>query len=145
MAKQLELKRITIFIAIAFSIAWLVALVVYFTGGYLHGQLIPGTKIPLAIPLLAIFYMGAPAVANLLTRAFTAEGWQHLYLRPRIKKGWPFWLIAWFAPGLLTLAGIGIFFLFFPQYYDPELKTIQQMLQGAAGAAAQNIPVLTPG
>jgi len=144
MAKQLELKRIMVFIAIAYSIAWLVALVVYLTGGYLHGQLIPGTRIPLAIPLLAVFYMGAPAAANLLTRTFTAEGWQHLYLRPKIKQGWPFWLIAWFGPGLLTLAGIAIFFLVFPQYYDPQLQVIQQMLQSASGNASQNIPVFNP-
>jgi len=47
--------------------------------------------------------MWAPSLAHILTRLVTGEGWKNLGLRLNLRKGWPFWLAAWFLPGLLTL------------------------------------------
>lgn len=136
MKTNLDTKRITIFLAITFSLAWAVALIVYLTGGLQNSPiLIPGTPVTLALVLLAIPVMWSPAIGNILTRVITKEGWQNTYLRPHFKRGWPYWLAAWFLPGILTLVGMGIFFLLFPDTFDPSLGKLQAILDanGASG------------
>ena len=110
-------KRVGIFILFAFGIAWLTALVIYLTGG-LAGS-------PYALLLVIVGYMAAPALAHILTRLVTREGWQDLYLRPNFRRGWLYWIVAWVAPALFTFAGMGLFFALLPQYYDPSLSMIR--------------------
>lgn len=132
---KLDLKRIFIFLAIAYGLAWAVALVVYQTGGLVNSPvLVPGTPITLALVLLATLVMWAPGLAHLLTRWLTGEGWQTLYLRPRLRQGWPYWLIAWFGPGLLAVAGAAVFYILLPQYYDPALTSLRQLISANAPA-----------
>jgi membrane protease YdiL (CAAX protease family) len=127
MDSKLDIRRIFIFLAFAFGIAWLTGLVIYLTGGLVDSpQIAPG--ITLALVLLATIYMWAPALANILTRLITREGWENLGLRPNFRKGWRFWLAGWFLPALMTLVGALIFFVLFPRYYDPTLSMVQQML-----------------
>jgi membrane protease YdiL (CAAX protease family) len=132
----LDLKRIFIFIAFAFGIAWLVGLVVYLTGGLTNSPeiIVPGSGITLGVALVAVGYMWAPALAHLLTRLMTREGWQNTYLRPR-RRGWPYWILAWCLPAVMTIVGAAVFFLLFPQYFDPELS----MLSAALARSGQNI------
>jgi membrane protease YdiL (CAAX protease family) len=125
-------KRIRIFILFAFGIAWLAALVIYLTGG-LAGS-------PYALLLTIVGYMAAPALAHILTRLVTREGWQDLYLRPNFRQGWPYWIVPWVAPALFTFAGMALFFMFFPQYYDPSLSTIRTMMENSAAATGQAVP-----
>jgi membrane protease YdiL (CAAX protease family) len=132
----IDWKRIGIFIAFAFGIAWLAALGIYLTGG-LAGS-------PYALLLVAVGYMGAPALAHLLTRLVTREGWQNLYLQPRLRQGWPYWLLSWIAPALFTFAGMAIFFGLFPQFYDASLSTLQTMLENSARATGQAVPSVSP-
>jgi uncharacterized protein len=136
METKLEQKRIFIYLAITFGMAWAVAVIVYLTGGLQNSPiLIPGTPVTLALVLLAIPVMWSPAVGNILTRVITKEGRQNTYLRPHFKRGWPYWLAAWFLPGILTLIGMGIFFLLFPHTFDPSLGKMQALLDanGASG------------
>jgi len=126
-------KRIRIYIGFAFGIAWLTALGIYLTGG-LAGS-------PYALLLVTVGYMGAPALAHILTRLVTREGRRDLYLRPNFRQGWLYWLICWIAPVLFTFAGMAIFFALFPQYFDPSLSMVQKMMQGTTG---QTIPEINP-
>jgi len=126
-------KRIRIYIGFAFGIAWLTALGIYLTGG-LAGS-------PYALLLVTVGYMGAPALAHILTRLVTREDWRDLYLRPNFRQGWLYWLICWIAPVLFTFAGMAIFFALFPQYFDPSLSMVQKMMQGTTG---QTIPEINP-
>ena len=80
MNKTLDLRRIGIFLAFAFGIAWLIALVLYVNGGL---------SSPLAFPMITLGYMWAPAIAHILTRVITREGWSNPGLRPNFKRGWP--------------------------------------------------------
>jgi membrane protease YdiL (CAAX protease family) len=126
---QLERKRIYIFIAIAFGLAWIVGLVVYLTGGIVNSpEIIPGTQITLAYVLIAVAYMWAPGLANIFTRIITREGWKNTWLRPRFKKSWKFWLAAWLLPPVFVIVGAVVFFLILPKYFDPELTTLKSML-----------------
>lgn len=128
-----DTRRIVIFLAFAYGIAWLTGLVIYLMGGLAgSAQLLPG--LPLAVVLLAVPYMWAPALANIFTRLVTREGWKDVGLRPRLRRGWPYWLAGWFLPGVMTLAGAAIFFLLFPQYFDAGLARL--------GASNLSLPAL---
>jgi len=129
MDNKLDRKRIYIFIAIAFGLAWIVGLVVYLTGGIVNSpEIIPGAQITLAYVLIAVGYMWSPALANIFTRTITREGWKNTGLRPQFKKSWKHWLAAWLLPPLFVIAGALVFFALLPKYFDPQLSTLKSML-----------------
>lgn len=137
MTSNLDKRRLTIFLAFAFGIAWAGALVIALTGGLAGSPaLVPGSAYTLAFILTATVYMGAPAVAHVLTRLITREGWQNVGLRPKIRRSWPFWLAAWFLPAVFTVLGAAVYFLIFPADFDPKLTYVKSLLNqyGAAGA-----------
>jgi membrane protease YdiL (CAAX protease family) len=140
MDRQLDIKRIGIYLAFAFGIAWFTGLVVYLTGGMANSRvLIPNTQITVAIALISTAYMGAPALAHVLTRVVTREGWQGAYLRPRLKRGWPYWAAAWLLPAVLTIAGGALFFVLYPATFDPSLSTIKNALSAKGVTLPFNI------
>lgn len=141
--KALDTKRIWIYLAISFGIAWATGLVIYLTGGLVDSPKLAG-NISLAFVLLATTYMGAPALANLLTRIITKEGWENAYLRPVFKRSWLYWLLAWVGPGLLTILGAAVFFLFFPQNYDSNLTFLKDMLETSSAATGQALQEINP-
>ncbi len=140
MEKSIDTRRVGIFLAFAFGIAWLTGLVVYLTGGLTNSPKL-ATGMTLSFVLIATTYMGAPALANVLTRVVTREGWKDVYLRPNLRRGWPFWLAAWFLPAIATIAGAAIFFLLFPAYFDGNFSQIRQSLAGSPSTSA--IPIST--
>ncbi len=138
-------KRIIIFIAFAFGIAWSASLVIYLTGGLENSPAfeVGGVQISLALILLSTVYMFSPAIANILTRIITKEGKSNLFLKPRFKGGrWIYYLAAWFLPGILTILGGVLFFLLFPSYFDPNLSTLLDQLSGMEGLSNINPWVL---
>lgn len=138
----LQTRRLIIFLAFAFGFAWATGLVIYLTGGLTNSPvLIQSPRITLALILLATIYMWAPALGHILTRLLTREGAHDLYLRPKLKRGWPFWLAAWFLPGILTILGMLVYFAVFPTQFDPNFTTLQQILNGAASAAGKALPI----
>ncbi len=141
MKPVLDIRRISIFLAIAFGMAWLTGLVIYLNGGLVNSpELIPGTGLTQALALLAIFYMGSPAVAHVLTRVITREGWKHSGLALNLGEGrWKASALAWVLPALLTLLGALVYFLLFPQHYDPGLGVLAALLESAVQAAGQSI------
>jgi membrane protease YdiL (CAAX protease family) len=139
--KSLEMKRIWIYLAFSFGIAWATALVIYLTGGLVNSPLL-GVGVSLAFVLLATVYMGAPALANVITRLITKEGWGNAGLRPEIKRSWLFWVLAWVGPAILTILGAAVFFLIFPRFFDPQLTTLQQLLEKNAAAAGVPLPAV---
>jgi membrane protease YdiL (CAAX protease family) len=134
MEKGVETKRVWLFVAFAFGIAWTIDLVIYLTGGL--SNLGVGS---LAWVLLAVS-MAAPSLANILTRLVTGEGWRDLYLRPRFKRSWRFWATAWLGTPLLVLLGAGLFYALFPQYLDTTLSSAQALLDQAAKSAGRPVP-----
>lgn len=137
MTSKLDTKRILIFLAFAFGIAWAGALVIALTGGIVGSPaLVPGSTYTLAFLLTAIVYMGAPAIANVLTRLVSREGWQNVGLRPHFRRGWPFWVATWLLPVIFTILGAVVYFLIFPQDFDPKLTLLNKMIAQAGPAAA---------
>jgi len=137
----LQTRRLVIFLAFTFGIAWATGLVIYLTGGLDNSPvLIPKTPITLALVLLATIYMWAPTLGHILARLLTHEGAHDLFLRPKFRHGWRFWLAAWFIPGILTLLGILVYFAVFPGQFDPNFTTLQQGLNSAASATGRALP-----
>ena len=131
MLKKTDQKRVWIFLGFAFGISWSTGLVIYLTGGLQDSPMlsVEGTSFSLAYLLLATTYMFGPALANLLTRWVTREGKADLMLEPHFdQKRWVYWLCAWFLPGVLTMVGMVIFFIMFPQFYDSQLGLITSQL-----------------
>jgi uncharacterized protein len=127
MTTGIDRRRLLIFLAFAFGIAWLAGLIVFLTGGLADSpEITPG--ITLAFILIASVYMWAPALANILTRIITREGWRYSLLRPRIKRAWPYWLSGWGLPAVMTIAGAALFYLFYSHYFDPDLARLQAFL-----------------
>jgi membrane protease YdiL (CAAX protease family) len=143
MKKQsLDTRRIGLFLLLAFGIAWAVGLWIYLTGGLINSPvLVANTPITLAYVLLAFGYMFAPAVAAILTRVLTKEGWKDVGLRPKIKTGWPYWVAAWFGPSVLTLLGAYIYFAIYPAHYDSNLSSLSETI--AATGATLDIDLWT--
>ena len=142
MLKTTDQKRVWIFLGFAFGISWVTGLVIFLTGGLQNSPMlsIEGTSFSLAYLLLATVYMFGPALANLLTRWITREGKADLMLEPHFdRKRWVYWLCAWFLPGVLTLVGMVIFFVMFPQFYDSQLGLITSQL-----AAQETQTALSP-
>jgi membrane protease YdiL (CAAX protease family) len=131
METKVDTRRVVLFLALAFGLAWLTGLVIYLTGGLANSPQI-GPGLSLALILLAIPYMWAPAVAHILTRLLTREGWKEVGLRPHFRQGWAYWLMGWVLPALMTVAGAVIFFLVFPRFFDPDLAKVRQMITGSA-------------
>jgi len=129
--EKINHKRILFFLVFSFGISWATGLVIYLTGGLENSPTydIGGAEISLALILLATAYMFGPALANLITRLITKEGTNNLFLKPNFEnKRWRYYLAAWFLPGLLTIIGMILFFLLFPNYFDSGLSTLKDML-----------------
>jgi membrane protease YdiL (CAAX protease family) len=127
-------RRVGVFCLVAFGLSWTVGAVIYLTGGLRDSPvLIETPRITLAIALLSTGYMWAPAVANVVTRLVTDEGWADLRLRPR-RREWPVWIVAWLGPVLLILVGVGAYVLLVPTAVDPTLETLRAALGLPAGA-----------
>jgi uncharacterized protein len=138
----LQTRRLVIFLAFTFGIAWATGLAIYLTGGLENSPvLIQSPRISLALVLLATVYMWAPGLGHILTRLLTREGAHDLYLRPKFKQGWPFWLTAWFLPAILTLLGMLVYFAVFPAQYDSNFTILQQALNNAASTTGRVIPI----
>jgi len=132
-------KNIWIFLALAFGISWAVGLAIFLTGGLVNSpELVKGSGVTLALVLLASGYMWGPAIAHIFTRLITKMGWKNAFLKPELKKGWTFWLMGWFGPGILTLAGAALFFMLYPASFDPQLTMLTNQLR-SAGASGELI------
>lgn len=115
---KLDKKRIGLFLGLSFLIASGTAIIIYWTGGLVKSpEVIPGARITVAVLLLATGYMWAPALAHILTRVITREGWQDMFLEPRFRRGWPYWLEAWFVPRHLDNCWSRFVFYDFPRLF----------------------------
>jgi membrane protease YdiL (CAAX protease family) len=131
MDAQLNTKRILIFLAIAFGISCTVTLATYLSGAMKANPILAGT-------LANYIVVMSPALANVATRLITREGWGRLWLRPNFRRGWRFYLAAWLLPFLAVCVGGAIFFLLFPQSFDPNLGELRKLGASFPPAAAAN-------
>ena len=129
---NLDNKRIGIFLAVAFGWAWAASGLVYALGGLSN---------PYFTLITAVLIMPAPAIAHIVTRLLTGEGRQGLWLQPYLRRGWPFWLLAWLGTAVLLLLGAALFFLLRPDLFDPNLTQFSLLLEQTAAQAGSPLPM----
>lgn len=135
--KKQDWKRILSYILITFGMTWGYCLLVLYP--VVNGESLNGVP-TIAAQLLTAVCMFFPSIGVLLTRLITREGFRESWLRLNLKKNIQYYLLAWFGPGILTLAGMGLYFLLFPENLDLSFGYFTATLE-AAGASMETMPV----
>ncbi len=135
----LEIRRLGVFLALAFGIAWLTAGAIALTGGLADSPRV-FAGVSLALVLVAGPYMFAPALANVGTRLLTGEGFERTLLGPRVRESRRSYLIAWLAPVGLVVVGAALYYLAFPDAFG-GLAAVQDTLDRAGDAAGVPLSV----
>lgn len=135
--KKLDLKRILIYLGITFGLTWAYCLLLVYPmakGSSLSG--VPALVLQLAVAAS----MFVPAIGVLLTRLLTKEGFKDAWLHPHLKGHLKHYLLAWFGPGVLTVAGMGLYFLLYPENLDLSFSYFVATLE-SAGAPIETLPI----
>ena len=135
--KKQDFKRILIFLGITFGLTWAYCLLLVYplaNGSSLSG--VPALMLQLAVAAT----MFIPSIGVLLTRLLTKEGFKEAWLHPHLKGNIKYYLLAWFGPGILTFAGMGLYFLLHPENLDLSFSYFVATLE-AAGAPIETLPI----
>ncbi len=134
------MKRIVVYLAITFGLTWTYEFAVVYpiASGSIAGVPAIATQLVVAA---AMFF---PTISVLVTRLATREGFKNSMIKPRgFRKALPWFLVAWFGPPALTVAGAAVYFLAFPQDFDPGMSaaiaTTMQQAEAAGGSAASSM------
>lgn len=113
--KDVTIKRLIIFLALVFSFTYvfefLVITPIAKEFGYATAPQVKG------LVALAMFF---PALSALLTRFITKEGFSNAMIRPNFKGNVKHYVFAWFGLQVLTVIGAVLYFLVFPERFDPN-------------------------
>lgn len=136
------MKRIGIYLAITFAITYALEILVVIplaTGTGMGSAL---AAPPVAVQFIIGSMMLIPAIGVLLTRLITKEGFKNAMIKPvDFRHTFKYYLIAWFGPAALTVVGAALYFLVFPNDFDPTMSAAALMIQQAAGASGgETIP-----
>lgn len=94
--------------------------------------------------LLTAGVMFLPALGVLLTRLLTKEGFRNSYFLPKAgKHSIPYFLMGWFGPALLTALGAVLYFVIFPQDFDPAMGYVATALQASILNPKQELVTIT--
>lgn len=121
-------RRLLVFAAFTFGIAWVLFLLVPILG-FSYGSL------PSIILVAAAMF--APTLGNILTRWVTKEGFRNMYLRPHFKGHIRHYLLVFFGPTLLLFLSAAVYFLIVPGSFDPTLTLLTDL---AAANGALSMP-----
>lgn len=135
--KKLETKRIIIYLALTFGIT--IAYCVGILYPLLKSESLSATS-AMAVQLLVGVVMFFPAIGVLLTRLITKEGFKNAWVHPHFKGNIMTYLLAYFGPGVLTILGIVVYFLIFPDHFDPDCGYMKLTLE-ASGVSAEMYPM----
>lgn len=126
------MKRTLIYIALTFALSW----GTYFAAGIAFGTFESGINSSTPMFAIVAVSMFFPLIAALVTNRIMAPDKRiDLGLHPRIQGNLYIYLIAWLTPAACTLAGCIVFFLAFPQLFDPTLSFVRET------AAAAGTPI----
>ena len=129
--QKLETKRICIFLVVTFMITY----------GYCVGVIYPlnnSKDVDALISLSAIVLMFFPAIGVLFTRLITKEGFKDTWTKLNFKENIKIYLLAYFGPTILTVLGMGIYFLLFPSEFDSECGVAKTIIE-AQGRTVEDL------
>ncbi|MCR5267359.1 MAG: CPBP family intramembrane metalloprotease [Lachnospiraceae bacterium] len=112
--RKSDLKRILLFIGFAFVLTYVIELIFVLPAAKENR-----TSDSILYTVLAALAMMMPAISVVITRLVTGEGFGEHYLAPNCgRKTIRYYLMAWFVPALLILAGAAIYFLIYSSQFD---------------------------
>lgn len=120
---KMESKRLILYIAITFILTYVYEFAVIYpinNGANLR------TEAAVLVQLLVAACMFFPAIGVLITRLITKEGFKNSMIKPNFKGNIKIYLLAYFGPAVLTILGCVIYFLIFPEKYDPNCGYLVQ-------------------
>lgn len=132
--RMMAVKRLAWFITLAFLIAWLIFAMIPLQG------LTYGTGVTIFIVMAGMF---APALANLLTRLITKQGFGDMLLRPNFKGQVGTYLLVFFGPTAMLLVSAAFYFLVFPGSYDPQFTSLQEAAARTGMFTARTLLLIT--
>lgn len=117
-----EMKRLIVYLVLTFAITWALEFLVVKPIAAMEGY---GKGIISQLVVAAVMFV--PALCVLLTRLFTKEGFRNSQLRFNPGKGRiRYYIIAWLLPPLLLSLGAVVYFLIFPDRFDPGHTYVMQ-------------------
>lgn len=129
------MKRIIIYLAVTFAITCALEIFIVVplaTGTAMGGAL---AAPPVAVQLIIGSMMFVPAIGVLITRLVTKEGFKNAMIKPvDFRHTFKYYLIAWFGPAALTIAGAAVYFLIFPGDFDPTMSAAMALLQSSTAS-----------
>ncbi len=128
--KTMVKKRVILFVALTFVIAWIIFLLIPLRG------LTYGKVTSIVIIAVAMF---VPALSSILTRLITKEGFGDMYLRPHFKGNMKRYLLVYFGPAALLFLSAAVFSLISPGWFDPELTTLKNSAAHMGGLTTNNL------
>ena len=135
------MKRIVIFLVVAFGLAWGLLI----PAGFLLGTFENGEASSPAMIGLTALSMFFPLVGALAANfACRPEARIDLCWQPRIKKNVRNYLIAWFAPAVIALFGCIVFFAAYPHLFDPTMRSYIESSAAATGLAPDKLASQMP-
>lgn len=135
--KKQNFQRILVYIITTFVLTWAYCLLIVYPVA--NGEALNGIP-SLATQFLVAAAMFCPAIGVTLTRLITKEGFKNVLLKPNLKKNLKFYLLAWFGPAILTFAGMGLYFLLFPDQLDLTFSYFIATLE-STGAPLETLPM----
>lgn len=129
------MKRIIIYLAVTFAITYALEIFIVVplaTGTAMGGAL---AAPPVAVQLIIGSMMFVPAIGVLITRLVTKEGFKNAMIKPvDFRHTFKYYLIAWFGPAALTIAGAAVYFLIFSDDFDPTMSAAMALLQSSTAS-----------
>lgn len=138
-AKGQNNRRILIYLLLNFGITWLLEFLVIWPLATSDNS-----SVLTIAQLLLTVVMFFPAVSAFLTRLITKEGFQNNMLLPKNgRRSIPYLLMGWFGPTLLTTIGAVMFFLIFPDRFDPGMGAMRTLLTAQGLEASDALVTMT--
>ena len=131
----METKRIIIFLALVFGITFAIEFGIIYP---LVGQYGYGTNPIVSLAVAGVMFI--PALCVVLTRLITGEGFKNSWLRPHFKGNIKYYLFAWLAPSVLSTIGAVVYFLCFPEQFDPNSGYIMETMKQSGVELPETIP-----
>lgn len=143
--KSAALRRAGIYLAITFGLTW----TMWISCGITTGAFVSGIGNSPVMMTVTAAGMFVPLVGALLTNIIVGKQNRiDLALRPRIRGNVGSYLLAWFAPSFIAIAGAAVFFLVFPSLFDAAAGYFTSAAQPAIDAGQINadmVPMLLVG
>ena len=134
---KLAWKRILLYLGITFLITYGYCFLILHP--VIRGESLSGIP-SMTAQLLTALVMFFPALGVLFTRLITKEGFRESWLQLNLRGNIKTYLLAWFGPSVLTVLGTFLYFLIFPDHFDPDCGYLKAALE-AAGTKSEDIPV----